>query len=457
MRLIFQLIVIFMIAPVALAETVKLSIPLTNNNPAEASGIVHWMVTDGLTGKIYDYFSVCEEYKDKPVTKIGPGKTEVVSCTSSLLPSIETGPHIVAVYFAKSRTNTTYGSSEARLDCNRVGGTLRLSKCKEGEKEVDRASAFLGLQKCCISKGRENMDCSGEDCEIECIDTPGGCKKPKLTLIFLPINWKGTEQEYYDKVDFYTESVYNDFPLKGCKERIKIIKVPLKYGLNFDFASLDTCFEGRSSKTRQLVKNRLDTLGYMDRYDYGVGIYGDIIAGTCGFTDSDLDIIILTSCKGFSKDDRYTLSHELGHKAGLNDEYFDAVRCNLAVNANANRLLKELGGDIPINKEAAGFCAEGTKCLKVEEKDTPSQCVEHEYFSCEVDSSGSYSSCNPWNKGSLTCKGNKLGENLNERCIMSYSEADYNIEHGASRSGGFCQECQNFLKTVPQLKCDTGD
>jgi hypothetical protein len=452
---IFLIMAFFLVMQGVMAETVKLSVPLTNHNPIEVSGVVHWMVTDGLTWKTYDYFSSCEEYRQSPITKIAPGKTAVVSCTSSLLPSIETGPHSVAIYFAKSRTNTTYGSSQARLDCNKLGGTLRLSKCGASEAEVDKASALLGLEKCCLDAATTNAYCVGDYCGTDCVQTPNGCKMAKLTLIFLPINWKGTEVEYNAKIDYYMESVRNDFPLKDCKEMIRTIIVPLKYGLEFDFLSLDACFQGRSTKSFGLIEDRLASLGYGDRYNFGVGIYGDKISGSCGIANPDSDIIILPSCPLSSKENKYSLSHELGHKAGLNDEYFDAVRCKYGYfSLESNRLLKELGGDEPLNRDTEGFCAEGNMCLKRVEKET-SQCLDFDRYCCDVDGSGNLVSCKNWDKGSTTCKGNKRGENLNERCIMSFVEGDASTnEAWYQPKTGFCRECMKHLETVSWLNCD---
>jgi hypothetical protein len=124
----------------------------------------------------------------------------------------------------------------------------------------------------------------------------------------------------------------------------------------------------------------------------------------------------------------------------------------LGKDSNANSLKKELGGDMvgySDDPDYAGFCAKGDKCLRYRS--------DYSLEACHVEPGGEFTGCQPWTKGQVTCEGNHLDSQMKERCIMSYSDLDEHIKNGASKRTGFCQECKNFLKTVPQLDCSIDD
>jgi hypothetical protein len=322
---------------------------------------------------------------------------------------------------------------------------LGLSKCEDFSGQyIDSCLQNFCTDKRCMRKGNLCIT----DCEYDDDGNSAICKKPKLTLTFVPINWKGTNEEYYDRVDYYMEKVYTEFPLSACKERINTIVFNTNANIEFDFMASGSNREERKTATAYALYDSLEGLGVQDRYDYAIGIYGEGIDGMSGFVEASQ--IILAYNKSCELDSRFTLAHELGHKFGLNEEYLDVVRCDFnVINPSANKLKKELGGNLPSRKGSKEFCAEGDKCPKYDENNNLQE--------CKLDTLGEYSICNTWTKSMGLCEGNHLDAENKERCIMSGSDNDERIKSGASKKTGFCQECKNFLKIVPELDCSTDD
>lgn len=223
--------------------------------------------------------------------------------------------------------------------------------------------------------------------------------EPKLTLLFLPVNWSGGMANYSLAVAKHTGMIISNIPLRDCPGQVRIIQ----------FNS--TCNVGFTRSASSCNTQKLNAIAACARstgidYDYAIGITDLEVCGNVeGYSENIKTVFAEVQFP-------LTTIHELGHEWGLNDEYINACVCRFGlVNPDSNCLDASLGGSAPLGRYSSAYCAGGTSC--------PARYV-------------------------ATCQGNI--DALGGRCIMSYANAP--------EPRAFCMECYNYLLTLPEMNCD---
>lgn len=148
--------------------------------------------------------------------------------------------------------------------------------------------------------------------DAECGDnvcSKGRCIEPKMTLLFVPFFWKGTNEEFDKTVDGSMGILLNALPLKDCKSQVKVLKLHMTCSMpdypknKFYLALYDIkkCAERYTTSYDYVV-------GLTNRWDSFFGIAGGI--AILGFP-----VTLATASAP------YIPAHEIGHSLGLNEEY----------------------------------------------------------------------------------------------------------------------------------------
>jgi len=227
--------------------------------------------------------------------------------------------------------------------------------------------------------------------------------EPKITILYLPVDWAGTMAAFNSVVDNQITFLVNHIPLKACPEKIKAIRINTSCNVNVP-SDWDTCY-ANAGRILDAIGDCAKASG--QKYDYVIGLSIVNLCAGRGFTSLTSPYIYLAG------DEPRKTTHELGHQWGLGDEYYDTCRCFSVQfpQCTHNCLDKELGGGDPITGYTSEYCAQGTLC--------------------------------PDRIGVSTCFGNK--NPINTRCIMG---TDYK---GTDRE--FCKHCSDYLATLNLLKC----
>jgi hypothetical protein len=224
--------------------------------------------------------------------------------------------------------------------------------------------------------------------------------QPILTLLYVPVDWTRSMDEFYSGADVQTSVIVKSTDLKDCPSKVRTIKEDVVCRLT---APLDE----RCTNILE-VKREVEACAKSsgENYDYVVGVWPTGFCGVVGLTFGTGTIFL-----GAVSEEVTT--HEMGHEWGLVDEYFDACRCS---NRTAyNCLDAGSGGADPAGSNESGqpytkdYCAGGSKCAESD----------------------------------VTCLGN-----LNDqggRCIMGPA--------GAPGPRAFCVECVEHLNDLGFLKC----
>ncbi len=176
-----------------------------------------------------------------------------------------------------------------------------------------------------------------------------------LRIMYIPINWGGSYDEYSNAVDAASKYMLDRLPLSGCSDRFEVIKIP--NNANFGsckprtYLSTPSCYASNAITDLEGCAESFWDKSKKD-YDYVIGLDKNDISqytgkscekGVAGFTlEGSKAIIAETSKPGIPV-------HELGHKFDLADEYCDcsgtpsADHCGRDV--RINRLSYELGCD----------------------------------------------------------------------------------------------------------------
>lgn len=243
--------------------------------------------------------------------------------------------------------------------------------------------------------------------------------EPYVRLLFVPLNWTGTQTAFHSEVDTQVSFFRNAIPLSACPERLSIttLSVASQNFSTFSCTYPTNCGVGS-------IKPFVDSLGVNTAdYDVVVGVAPSSacppIAGCSNGADAIWTITAFES----------VTAHELGHIYGLEDEYCSNpagssdCRCNDGDQGGCG----DTGGDGAATGDlnwldaSLGCGPEGTPCCDVIWGD----CSAVDYGIC--------------------CRGNQNA--AGGRCVMSYADADGPRD--------FCAHCRAHLATVPELSCSS--
>jgi hypothetical protein len=246
----------------------------------------------------------------------------------------------------------------------------------------------------------------------------GYCQDPYIRLLFVPLNWAGDQASFDTAVDQQVQFFTSAIPLSNCPYRIGVVKLSVA---NQNFNTF-TCNKNSDSGLSH-IQDFVNGLG-INRADYNavVGIVQNSpcpnVAGWSNLADTVwvLHIPGYTSCT----------AHELGHIYGLADEYCSNPAGSTDCRCN--------DGDV-----ASTSCGVGGN--------DGSATGDHNWLDsnlgCSPYSGSCCSGCVQTNYN-ICCGGNQgTGSG---RCVMTYLDASPDPR-------SFCQHCQDWLATVPQLQC----
>jgi hypothetical protein len=241
--------------------------------------------------------------------------------------------------------------------------------------------------------------------------------EPYVSYLFVPVKWTDSQAKFdkavAEQMKFFVQSV----PLKDCPQRIKVTILDVKTKNDNTFTcSKDDC---GVDNVRNFVISR--GINIAD-YDAVVGVTTNPDCGGIVGCSNLADTVWITTW------DPSVTAHELGHIYGLADEYCSNpggstdCRCNDGDVASAACKVSGNDGAATGDKNwldsALGCDPFGPPCVNAD-----NQCKDVDYNICS--------------------EGNKNAGG--GQCIMSYS--------GAPGPREYCQHCNDWLATIPQLHC----
>jgi len=284
----------------------------------------------------------------------------------------------------------------------------------------------------------------------------------RVTLLFVPVNWTGTQSAFDSAADDQVDDFVSGTPLASCSDRVLAEKLSVE-DQNYTVNTCDGILEG--------ILDFVNSLGIdYSQYDVVVGLSQSPPDpnGCPGGVSNTRNCVWL-------RDRPFVLAHELGHidwdgnAEWLWDEYCsrDAgssdARCNVGPGA-ADPPTNPLDSDPPCDCPADGGDDEtGDPCCEWEERCWKLSCT---YWDDRVQAEVSVASfmqtyeircgerpeadVDQWVDAEnrivyrdyhICCRGNK--DESGGRCIMSAS----------SQRSGFCAHCQAHLASLARLNC----
>ena len=268
--------------------------------------------------------------------------------------------------------------------------------------------------------------------------------KPKLRLLFVPVNWAG-ERDFDGVVEDHVEYFLREIPLNNCRERVIIDKAN---PVNFQWPS-------SPGRILALIEENLRRQGInIEKYDKIIGLtettpsqycnQRGCIAGISNGPNSRTVWVTTNSCpnRGQCWEDNVT-AHELGHTFGLSDEYCSMDIENGSTDCRCNNRGWTLGSidGIPF-------------CYVPPPPAPPIPICTCNYWPCRPDinylldpEESCFTNCNSTDGCGgyfVCCRGNPVEGG--GRCIMSYMNAP--------RPRHFCELCRAHLSSIPQLRCE---
>ncbi|MFZ3077606.1 MAG: hypothetical protein WA139_04075 [Candidatus Aenigmatarchaeota archaeon] len=236
--------------------------------------------------------------------------------------------------------------------------------------------------------------------------------EPRLKILFVPMKWSGTNEEFADFVDKSINKFTEDLDLKKCPEKIKAVK------MNTETESFNEYFSCSLNDFWNLRKFA-EKNGYKtEDYDAIVGLIKDEdnlcrLFGIAGQASSNM-IWFTTKYEN-------SFAHEMGHIFGLEEQYCSNPAGSTDGNCNDGGVPKYFYRGVPDTNplsSAMGCDPSGEPCCN-----TPVKCSSKPMGVC--------------------CEGNK--NLLGGRSIMSYADAE-----GPRR---FDNNEIAHLSKIPQLQC----
>ncbi|MFZ2455808.1 MAG: CARDB domain-containing protein [Candidatus Altiarchaeia archaeon] len=257
------------------------------------------------------------------------------------------------------------------------------------------------------------------------VDASGRCLKqqPRITLLFLPVDYGATlTKASFDAArDRFLNKLLDNLPLKACPDLVQVNTVYADCGVGI--SAVHSVCDQKSMEYLRFIKACADASS--QSYNYIIGLEANEVCAdaendTEGFTNYNMKTIMIEATG-----DPNILTHELGHSAaGLNDEYYDAVRCGICViTPTGNKLDKNYKGSDPAGlKNDPTYCADGSKCTD----DAQITCMGN-------------------NPKTISGTDMKASDGTYSRCMMSYA--------GLADPRTFCKQCVDQMKKVPELNC----
>ncbi|MFH1424391.1 MAG: VWA domain-containing protein [archaeon] len=269
--------------------------------------------------------------------------------------------------------------------CKLKGGLIN---CKPNQD----SSATVYIGKGCSS----DLQCGTKE---KCED--GFCKATKLRILFIPMNWGGSEDEFKKAVDEMGSKYLDRIPLKDCSQYFETITAGFgDYGA--DWSENGYCIDAKVTKTK--CEDKGGTLKLIERcadqyaknsveYDYVIALIDDDVCKTRDKGNSNGWAWPSRSNAIFAESQSpLIVSHELGHNFGLADQYCDCSGTTSAGHCSSN--LKDVKN--PIKAELG--CDRNGGC-------------------CEINKVQPYSNCNLWCDGNYDMEWSS-GKG-NDRTVMS--------------------------------------
>jgi len=242
----------------------------------------------------------------------------------------------------------------------------------------------------------------------------GDACEPYVKLLFVPLNWKGTQEEFDAKVNTQLNFLINNIPLKDCPFRVNATLLDVR---THNFKTFTCTYTDGLWEIRKFVKRSgLETADY----DVIIGLVNETPCSPWeGFSDG-------VNTVWFSSTFDEVLTHEMGHIFGLSDEY-----CSNPAGSNDCRCNDGDQGFADCGDNGNDGAATGDRNWL----DASLGCSPLGKPCCDGCSPAVYRAC---------CKGNNATP-FSGKCIMSYANA------GNPRK--FCTHCRDYLSTVDQLQC----
>ena len=285
-------------------------------------------------------------------------------------------------------------------------------------------------------------------------------KPSKFEVLFFPVNWKGSEEEYESSQGRVKNNLMNYFPLASCQEEVVNYKsIPIselncpQVQLNHEGVLVD-CIQSFISSNWE----------YNNDWNLILGLSTDLDSNprTAGWSLSTRKIIAVNI---FSDEERHTqiIAHEIGHIYGLAEGYM--IGCDNC--GEPNPLKKEYGCDPTINLDCCGRV--GT-CKGTEHDEACAKCSpwnpegnQHCVAGCVYGLSGTLSYeeaeqkfnegyrgtgiCGPnsYSRKAISCLGNLNRHYNGGRNIMGFTDSKGPLD--------FDEPSWEWLNKQPELQC----
>lgn len=247
----------------------------------------------------------------------------------------------------------------------------------------------------------------------------GDTCEPSVKLLFVPLNWAGTQAQFDAAADTQVAFFKDSIPLKNCPDKITVRKLSVTtQNFNTFTCSLSNCQVNS-------VRTYASGLGInVDDYDVVVGLAPTSPCPNIAGCSNGADTIWVLD------DYPSVTAHELGHVYGMEDEYCSNPAGSTDCRCNDGDMTSATCGNTAGDHRATGDLNWLDSSLGCDPTGSPC---------CNWDNSHK---CSVKNYG-ICSRGNQ--NDGGGRCVMSYADAQ------DPRS--FCQHCKDFLATVPELKC----
>ena len=245
----------------------------------------------------------------------------------------------------------------------------------------------------------------------------GDTCEPAVKLLFVPLNWAGTQAQFDSAADAQVAFFKDSIPLKNCPQKITVQK------LSVATQNFNTFSCSQSNCQVNSVRTFASGLGInVADYDVIVGLAPSSPCSPIAGCSNGADTIWVLD------DYPSVTAHEIGHVYGLEDEYCSNpagstdCRCNDGDMAYCGNTAGDHAatGDFNWLDSSLGCDPSGAPCCNY---DASHQCSVKNYGICS--------------KGNQNSGGG--------RCVMSYANA--------ADPRSFCQHCRDYLATVPELQC----
>ena len=241
--------------------------------------------------------------------------------------------------------------------------------------------------------------------------------EPYIKLLFVPLNWADTQEEFNGLVRSQTDFFTNAIPLSACPERISItaLNVETQNFATFSCIYPTNCGVGS-------IRPFVDSLGINTAdYDMIVGLTQASPCSPIAGCSNGVDTVWVTTIYDI------VTAHEIGHIYGLEDEY-----CSIPAGSTDCRCNDgDLGGCVDTG-------GDGAATGDVNWLDATLGCSPTGTPCCDV----IWGDCSDVNYG-ICCSGNENA--LGGRCIMSYADV--------SGPRDYCAHCIAWLSAISELNC----